>query len=66
LETFDFYVEKKSSISPTCYHCKGSCWDPNSQTKTQAAVLERFGTMPNNCVNDSDGTVRCPAALGLL
>lgn len=61
VETF-----KKSSIATECFICKGSCWNPNSQAKTQETVLKKFGKMPNSCINDCDGTVRCPAALGLL
>ena len=61
IETF-----KKSSIATECFICKGTCWDPTSQPKTQKAVFEKFGKVPNKCINDCDGTVRCPAALGLL
>lgn len=57
---------KKSSISPKCYVCKGECWHEGNQAATQRAVIEKFGVMPNDCINAADGTVHCPAANGLL
>ena len=57
---------KKSSISPKCNVCKGECWHGDDQAATQQAVLEKFGIMPNDCINGSDGTVYCPAVNGLL
>lgn len=57
---------KKSSISPKCFLCKGECWHEGDQVATQRAVMEKFGIMPNDCINAADGTVHCPAANGLL
>ena len=57
---------KKSSISPKCYVCKGECWHEGDPAATQRAVIEKFGVMPNDCINDSYGNVRCPAVNGLL
>ena len=45
-----------------CEQCKGSCWDSSNNAKTQAAAHKKFGIIPNNCVNDENGTVRCPYA----
>ena len=57
---------RKSSISPKCFLCKGECWHEDDQAATQRAVMEKFGIMPNDCINSADGTVHCPAANGLL
>lgn len=54
------------SIPNECKQCKGSCWDPKSQKKTQENARKLFGKLPNNCVNGTDSVVRCPAARGLL
>lgn len=45
-----------------CNICKGTCWDSSSNAKTQAVAHKKFGIIPNNCVNDENGTVRCPYA----
>ena len=57
---------KKSSISPKCYICKGECWHEGDTASTQKAVMEKFGIMPNDCINGADGTIHCPAVNGLL
>lgn len=45
-----------------CNIFKGTCWDSSSNAKTQAVAHKKFGIIPNNCVNDENGTVRCPYA----
>lgn len=45
-----------------CNICKGTCWDSSSNAKTQEVARKKFGITPNNCVNDENGTVRCPYA----
>lgn len=55
-----------ASIDPKCYVCGGRCWHGKDQARTQADAQKMFGTKPNHCVNGENGTVYCPAALGLL
>lgn len=55
------------SINPMCHMCKGTCWNEKDNFETQKAARKMFkGPIPNDCVNDSYGNVRCPAALHLL
>ena len=49
-------------VNPTCKVCKGSCWDSSSQSQTQKNVLQKFGKIQNECVNDSNGRIHCPYA----
>lgn len=55
-----------ASIPNECKKCKGKCWVPNDQTATQKKAKEMFGLIPNSCINNSDNSVCCPVALGLL
>ena len=48
------------SISNFCKECKGSCWKGTDNAATQKAALEKFGIIPNLCVNSKDGIIRCP------
>ncbi len=57
------YVAK---ILPSCKQCNGTCWVAGDQAKTQQNVRKRFGITPNSCVNDANGRIHCPFALGLL
>ncbi len=52
--------QKLFSIDVHCRTCKGSCWDSSSNSKTQKNAIEKFGTIPNNCVIGSDGVSHCP------
>lgn len=45
-----------------CSRCKGKCLNEVNNVATQAAALEMFGHIPNNCVTDQNGTLRCPYA----
>jgi hypothetical protein len=54
---------KPRDIPVQCRICKGQCWDSKSQVQTQKNAFEKFGYIPNNCVNDSLGSkVHCPYA----
>lgn len=53
------FYEETSTI---CMQCKGSCWNPSSQSATQKAVLEKYGLIANKCVNNNNGAVNCPYA----
>lgn len=47
-------------IELTCKQCQGKCWNED-QSKRQAAVRSKFGKpLPNKCVDDENGTHRCP------
>ena len=48
--------------SVICLKCGGACFKPNDPIGTQKAVLEKFGTIANKCVNDCNGKVNCPFA----
>lgn len=50
----------------TCAQCQGKCWVPNNQSQTQSNAMKFFGYIPNNCVNDQNGRIHCPVALGNL
>ena len=48
-----------------CEDCKGSCWVPGNNARTQQNALKRFGIIPNNCVNGSrigSKDIYCPYA----
>lgn len=46
-----------------CEQCKGSCWKGKSNNAdTQKAAQEKFGIIPNNCVNGQDNYAYCPYA----
>ena len=55
-------AENLKSKSIICERCKGKHWNPNSQAKTQEAVLKEYGQIANNCVNGHGGVVYCPYA----
>ena len=44
-----------------CDECKGSCWVPGNNAKTQENAFKRFGIIPNNCVNGAK-EIYCPYA----
>ena len=48
------------TIDVHCNACKGCCWDKTSNSKTQENARKKFGIIPNNCVNGSDGIIHCP------
>ena len=51
------------TLNPYCSACKGDCWKGNNNNSaTQKAAKELFGIIPNNCVNDANGTTHCPFA----
>lgn len=54
------------AIPLQCHQCNGKCWVSDNQSKTQQNAVNRFGRIPNNCINDSNGKIRCPAALGIM
>ncbi len=56
----DIQVPKQPSEMIFCNECKGSCWVKNNNKATQAAAKKRFGIIPNLCVNESDGSIKCP------
>ena len=45
-----------------CSKCKGKCLNEVNNVATQAAALEMFGHIPNKCVADQNGRLRCPYA----
>lgn len=47
-------------INTECDKCKGTCLNEANNVATQAAALEMFGHIPNKCVSDQNGTLRCP------
>ncbi len=53
-------------VSPQCRICKGSCYHPSDNSKTQSEVRQQFGVLISDCITDEDGTHHCPAYLGLL
>ena len=55
-------IPKQPSEEIYCKQCKGSCWDKSNNAATQAAAKKRFGIIPNLCVNESDGSIKCPYA----
>ena len=59
-------VKVLRSVSEYCHTCQGECWNSQSQSQTQQNVFEKFGVIPNDCINDANGKVHCPAALGLV
>lgn len=49
------------STNEYCEQCKGQCWKGvHNNAETQKAAMEKFGIIPNNCVNGETGTVYCP------
>ena len=48
-------AQNLKSKSIICERCKGKHWNPNSQAKTQEAVLKEYGQIANNCVNGHGG-----------
>lgn len=54
------------AIPLACQQCNGECWVAGNQRKTQQNALNRFGHIPNNCINDSNGRTHCPAASGSM
>lgn len=48
------------SVSNFCKKCKGSCWHEKDNKATQREALQRFGLVPNLCINDDNGKIRCP------
>ena len=45
-----------------CEQCKGTCWKGKDNAATQAAALQKFGVIPNKCVNPEQGKALCPYA----
>ena len=45
--------KKSNELEPNsyCEQCKGTCYDED-QFKRQKNVLEKFGTIPNRCVDE--------------
>lgn len=58
------------TIDPMCKTCKGKCYVPGDNKKTQELAHAMFGEkIPNACVNgspDCPGSIKCPSALGLI
>lgn len=52
-------IQKSPTEDLFCSICKGSCWQEDNAA-TQAVAKEKFGIIPNNCVNEQDGMSRCP------
>lgn len=52
------------SVGTYCEQCKGECWKGiDNNAATQAAALEKFGVIPNNCVISNLGNKKvshCP------
>ena len=48
-----------SNKNEYCECCKGKCWVEGNQHETQKRSKKKFGIIPNNCVNMSDGP-QCP------
>lgn len=48
-----------------CNTCNGEFWNESDNVVTQAAVKEKFGIIPNNCVNGEGGVVHCPYAIAM-
>ncbi len=53
-------VPKQPSEEFYCNQCKGCCWDPKDNAATQLAAKKLFGIIPNNCIPDNNGHIRCP------
>ena len=49
-------------INTECNQCSGKCLNEANNVATQAAALEMFGYIPNKCVANQNGTLRCPYA----
>ena len=49
-------------LTETCKSCKGKCYFPNDQKKTQSTVRKEFGLLQDKCVDYSNGRPRCPFA----
>lgn len=54
----------KVSVGTYCSKCKGECWDKKDNNQTIRNAREKFGVVPNRCVNGSRGfaEVHCPYA----
>lgn len=50
------------TIDIHCSECKGTCWNSKDNSATQLAAKEKFGLIPNPCVNSENGTAHCPYA----
>ena len=55
-------VNNLKGVSVICSKCQGSCWNPESQSETQAAVMAKYGIIANDCVNGEGNVVHCPYA----
>lgn len=55
-------VPKLFSEDVLCERCKGRCLHKDNSTATQASAKEMFGIIPNKCVPESDGHLKCPYA----
>lgn len=54
---------KKNRNSLYCDICSGACWKgKKNNAETQKAAKEKFGIIPNNCVNGQGNYVYCPHA----
>lgn len=51
-------------INTECSKCSGKCLNVEDNLATQSAAREMFGYIPNRCVADQNGTLRCPFASG--
>lgn len=51
------------TINTKCSKCGGRALDQSSSKRTQENARKLFGSpIPNSCVPDEDGTLRCPYA----
>ena len=61
------HFNRKSSIPPKCFNCKGTCFVPGNNKKTQENAHKMFGPIiPDKCVQYENDNPACPAALGYL
>lgn len=54
-------VNSLKTVGTYCEQCKGTCWKGlDNNAATQRAASEKFGIIPNNCVNGEGGVSHCP------
>ena len=58
--------KKNVTIEKECIECKGKCYVPGNQAKTQTNARKMFGKLPNPCVDSEGGIPACPAVRGLI
>lgn len=55
-------IAKQPSEDIYCGKCKGHCFNKSNSAATQENAKKLFGIIPNKCVPESDGHIKCPHA----